>query len=359
MLCQALVDRGAEVTVASRLAAPSTPLLINAKSIPIRFVSTPFAANQHWFRISTLWASMFWSQLLKPSSFDLLYTSDISRFTRFLMRFLSPQGKFFLMRAGDLMTDSDKIGAKLPLPDALIVESDVQADAVRAVCGAAFPVVALPMLGYYERQPRRRERDAGAPLRICFLGRFHKDKGIFRLLDVWPELHIEEGQLFFYGYGPARDRLQAEIVNRGLSNKVTVEAGWQSREELADVFASSDLLLLPSETEGLPTLLLEAMAHGVPFVATDVGAVHTLAIANPDVMIVPNNNDAFSKAVTEMVAKIRSNEIDGARLQAYHQQHYCFTALTQRWVDLSLNEQFRPATATQESEVAAKAAGVN
>ncbi len=341
-LCEALVDRGAEVTVACRVAARTTPLLDRAASIPVRVVSTPFAANPRWLRLSTIWALLIWSFRLRSASFDLFYTFEHSGFTRFMMRFIDPRGKIVLVRAGDLMTPADKIDKQLLLPDLFILETEMQADAVRSVCGESFPVLALPMLGHYEQQPPRRMR-ASSALRISFMGRFHEDKGIFRLLDIWPNLHLQNAKLCFYGHGPERDRLQKEIGSRSLTGRVLIKGGWQSREELAAIFENTDLLLLPSASEGLPTVLLEAMAHGVPFVATDVGAVRVLAQAKPDVMVVPNSNDAFLNGVQEMVARIQLGKVDGIRLQRFCERNYCFAELTHRWLDVLLNDEFPPA----------------
>ena len=114
---------------------------------------------------------------------------------------------------------------------------------------------------------------------------------------------------------------------------MTVNDGWETPEQLALIMERDDLLVLPSEEEGLPVVLLEAMAYGVPFVATDVGAVRTYGEDNPDVRIVPLNNDKIASGIGEMVNAIRAGEIDGQRLQRYYQVHYAYEKLSSAWLD--------------------------
>src|SRR5688572_22378392 len=103
-LCRSLVCAGAEITVVARITDPATPFINETASIPVNFISTPFATNQRWLRLSTLWATLFWPLTLRKQTFDVLYTFDISQFTCFLMRFLAPGGRLILNRAGDLIT---------------------------------------------------------------------------------------------------------------------------------------------------------------------------------------------------------------------------------------------------------------
>src|SRR6476660_5473152 len=90
-LCSALIKQGAEVTLVSRYADPSTPLLQAGSEIPIRFITSPFGRRRRLYRLSTVWALVFWPLLLRRE-FDVLYTWELSPFTRFLSRFVSDEG---------------------------------------------------------------------------------------------------------------------------------------------------------------------------------------------------------------------------------------------------------------------------
>jgi len=74
------------------------------------------------------------------------------------------------------------------------------------------------------------------------------------------------------------------------------------------------------------------MAFGVPFVASDVGAIRSLAEDNPDVRVVPLANRAIASAIQEMAIGIRSGNIRGDRLQEYHRIRYGYEKLARQWM---------------------------
>jgi glycosyltransferase involved in cell wall biosynthesis len=218
----------------------------------------------------------------------------------------------------------------------MLVESEMQAEAARSAFNSKLPVAAIPLLGHVLNPPPREAKPVQL-LRVAFLGRYHRQKGVYRLLDLWPDLDIQPARLGFYGHGDERGGLENEIQRRGLSSQVRVNGPWSKPEELSAILADADLVVLPSETEGLPVVLLETMAHGVPFVASDVGAVRTLAQDNPDVRVVAQENGALKAAIQELARDIRTGCIRGDRLQRYHRAHYGYEALSERWVNALLH----------------------
>jgi glycosyltransferase involved in cell wall biosynthesis len=216
-----------------------------------------------------------------------------------------------------------------------IVESDLQARAVRREHPNSFPLAVVPHIGHVSDPPRRRVCKSDI-FRVAFLGRYARAKGVYRLLEIWPELP-ECTHLEFFGHGPERAALEREICTRGLAGRMRVNGGWTDADELHRTMANIDLVVLPSETEGLPMMLLEAMAHGVPFVATDVGAVRTLAEQNPDVRVVPLNNAALKEAIVGMESDIRSGKVVGERLQQYHRARFSYERLSRLWTQALLH----------------------
>jgi hypothetical protein len=75
----------------------------------------------------------------------------------------------------------------------------------------------------------------------------------------------------------------------------------------------------------------------VPFVATDVGAIRTLAQDNPDVSVVPLSDVALKLGIERMAYAIRSGQIDGRRLQQYHRQRYGYDLVASRWLQALLH----------------------
>lgn len=332
-LCRLLVAHGAEVTLVSRCVNPETPLVRLRREIPIRFISTPFAQDLRLFRLSTAWALAFWPLLLRRN-FDVLLTMEASPFTKFLVKFLRPNGKVLLNRVGALARSSDILNSHArSVLSGVLVESSIQAEAARRAFGLTMPVAGLPHLSHSDGVPQRdRKLCAGDDLHVAFLGRFDPAKGIYRLLDLWPTLKLGPARLDFYGHGAERDRLVKTIRERGLTSSVAVHGGWADAVELTAIMNRTDMIVLPSETEGLPLVLLEAMAYGVPFVATDVGAVRTLAEDNPDVEIVSGDDESLQAGIERLVRGLRDGQVKGERLQAYHQARYGYESLSRLWI---------------------------
>ncbi|MGO9209646.1 MAG: glycosyltransferase family 4 protein [Terriglobales bacterium] len=339
-LCRLLVERGAEVTVAARIANPETPLIRQRREIPIRLLATPFARDLRRFRFSTAWAAAVWPLQMRAGSFDLLYTVELSRFARFLRRFVRRDGYMIGNRIGEPLGDSQRLDPSCaPVLDGFIVESEMQAAPVRRSANG-LRVAAIPLMAFVHDAPPRQPRAIDC-FRVAFLGRYFRTKGVYRLLDIWSGFAGQRVRLDFYGHGVEREGLEQEIRRRGLDASVRVNGGWSSSEELAAIMAATDLVVLPSETEGLPLVLLEAMAYGVPFVAGNVGAISSLAENNPDVRVVGLDNAAFAQAVREMECEIRAGKIVGRRLQDYHRARYGHERLAGLWSQALLEpEQF-------------------
>jgi glycosyltransferase involved in cell wall biosynthesis len=336
-LSELLVKAGCQVTIVSRYASPTAPLVAERHERGIRFVTTPFARNLRWFKLSTMWAVSVWPMILRGRSFDVLYTLEDSKLTVFLRRFVRDNGRVIYNRAGEPLSESEGVRENLrKVVDGVIVESEVQAEAWRENSGTNVPVIIAPFLGH-EPESVSHTRNNQDTVRVAYLGRYERGKGVYRLLEIWDACRDKLLRLDFFGHGSERAALVAEIERRGLSHLVEVHDGWNTAREMDAILAGCDLVVLPSESEGLPGILVESMARGVPFVATDVGAVRTLAEGNPDVRVVPLDTDAVKAAVLEMASAIRSGAIQRERLRQYHTAHFGRKVLADKWLTALLD----------------------
>jgi glycosyltransferase involved in cell wall biosynthesis len=122
-----------------------------------------------------------------------------------------------------------------------------------------------------DKARKRRELDIGADAPLIGLGvRFTEQKGITYLLKAIAEVaaKIPAVKLVIAGEGPLETRLKQEAADLGLNGNVAFIGPRRDIPELLQIF---DLYVLPSLWEGLPMVLLEAMAAGCPIIATDVG----------------------------------------------------------------------------------------
>lgn len=107
---------------------------------------------------------------------------------------------------------------------------------------------------------------------ILFVHRLSKRKGAHYIPEIVEKLKNESVVLLIVGDGPERDSLKLKIENWKLADK-TRFLGWIPQNEVIKYYSISDIFIMPSEEEGFPHVLLEAMAAEVPFVAFRVGGV--------------------------------------------------------------------------------------
>ncbi|WP_052425205.1 glycosyltransferase family 4 protein [Streptomyces fulvoviolaceus] len=111
------------------------------------------------------------------------------------------------------------------------------------------------------------------PMNLLYVGRLGAQKNVARLLDA---LHLtrQDVRLRIVGDGELRGRLEEQAARLGLRN---VEfSGGLLGEDLVKAYADADAFVLPSDKEGMPLVVLEAMAAGLPVVATDVPGTREL-----------------------------------------------------------------------------------
>jgi glycosyltransferase involved in cell wall biosynthesis len=112
------------------------------------------------------------------------------------------------------------------------------------------------------------------------------------------------------------------ISERGLDNSAEV-LGWVSGRQKLDLIHSSYALVLPSYTEGLPNVILEAMAGRLPIITTPVGGIPSvLEDEKTAVFIEPGNVDSIAEAIVSLLTNERkSTEISNSAFQHVCRQY--------------------------------------
>jgi glycosyltransferase involved in cell wall biosynthesis len=138
-----------------------------------------------------------------------------------------------------------------------------------------------------------REREPRASPVVLLVGWLIPAKGVFDLIDAARILHLE-GLAFSvqllgpeHGYGP---QLQQRLHETGLTGVVQLRPEVWSRQELLQAYHDADIFALPSWAEGLPNALMEAMASGLPAVATEVGGIPDVVQNGVSGQLVPARN---------------------------------------------------------------------
>ncbi len=132
-------------------------------------------------------------------------------------------------------------------------------------------------------------------------GLFTVLKALPKVVETWPEL-----KYVLCGSGPDEQRFRDEVKKAGLEDNVEIR-GWVSQEELKEEFAKAHFFLHPSELtetedqEGVPNAMLEAMAAGLPVVATQHGGIPEAVTNGKDGLLVEEKDfEALSGAILKL-----------------------------------------------------------
>lgn len=189
------------------------------------------------------------------------------------------------------------------------------------------------------RRFRPRPREAGPVLRLLAVGRLVEKKGIQVLVDAVASL-ATPFRLRIVGEGPARGRIERAVADAGLRDRVEL-VGATTHAELPDEIASADVVVVPSVTDaggdrdGLPNVVLEAMACGRPVVASDVGAI-SAAIRDGEtgLLVPPGDARALARALERLWAhpglRARLGEAARAGVEREYDLHRCTERLLRR-----------------------------
>jgi glycosyltransferase involved in cell wall biosynthesis len=163
-------------------------------------------------------------------------------------------------------------------------------------------------------QPRTRARDD--EVRVLFVGYLTKAKGAFDLLQVIPQItasvpnvkfqlmgervNIERNITYIHNPGSNEAILQQLLARPHVLEHVEL-LGVQSGQAKISTFVNADLLVLPSYSEAFPTVVLEAMAAGLPVVATPVGALPEAFDERSIRFVEPGNAQQLAEAIAQMI----------------------------------------------------------
>lgn len=155
-------------------------------------------------------------------------------------------------------------------------------------------------------------RGPGAAREIVCVGRLSAEKGHAGLLDALAALMPAHPglRLTLVGDGPEDAALRARAAALGLEDRVTFTGRLDEAATLARI-AGADMLVLPSFMEGLPIVLMEAMALGVPVIASRVAGIPELVIEGETGLLF---DPANWRALGEAIARLADDAALGARL---------------------------------------------
>ena len=154
-------------------------------------------------------------------------------------------------------------------------------------------------------KPKKKANDQ---LVILFVGNIIKAKGIFDLLNAIVIIRkLNQNmykRIFWVIVGQGDDMVEFKKCSRdfNIDNAIKI-IGQVPHKKISEYMKNADFIILPSWTEGLPTVLVEAMACGLPVIASKVGGIPEIINKDIGVLVEPKNPEELAKGVINAISK--------------------------------------------------------
>ncbi|WP_318731208.1 MULTISPECIES: glycosyltransferase family 4 protein [unclassified Roseofilum] len=173
---------------------------------------------------------------------------------------------------------------------------------------------------------------------LLFVGRLDERKGVTYLLQALPLiLRDRRVQLHIVGQGILESELKEECKALGLEAQVKF-LGVLSKEALAQEYATCDIFVLPAivdrkgDTEGLGIVMIEALAHGKPVVASDVGGIKDVIIDGVTGRLVPEKDPhQLAEVITDLLNCPEERQRLGCQGLKHIQTQFNWSRITHQW----------------------------
>jgi len=208
----------------------------------------------------------------------------------------------YSFHGSDYHEASAALRARLPgwleSADGITSVSRPLADNVRRLAGRA-PITLIEngVDSDFWGRPAEITREPGL---VVAAGRLLPVKGFDVLIQALTFPETDEVRLIIAGEGPEERNLKRQVVDLKLQDRADF-AGRLDREALRTLFGRAALFVLPSRREGMPLIVLEAMAAGVPIIATNVGGVPDALGTKTGNIVRAEDPEALAKAIGERI----------------------------------------------------------
>ncbi len=184
--------------------------------------------------------------------------------------------------------------------------------------------------------PSKRDYALNGNVTAMFVGRLHSNKGLDVLLTAFQQVirrRPDQGwRLWLVGDGPLRSQLEAQAADLGLAERMKF---WGWVENVSSLLAQADVFVLPSRTEGISNALLEAMAVGLPCVATSIGGnVDLLQTHQAGLLVPPDDVNALAEALLSLGGTEALRAQLGRRARQMVEAHFSIDSVAQQYLEL-------------------------
>ena len=174
------------------------------------------------------------------------------------------------------------------------------------------------------------DRDWTFP-RLLSAGRIVHQKGLDLAMRALGGLKDLNWEWQIAGDGPQMHELQSLAKQLGIGDRILF-LGWQSREQLMKCYQQANVFLFPSRHEGMPNALLEAMASGLPVIASCIAGNEELVVDGETGYLVPSEDiESLQAALKQLLSDPASREQMGRASRQYVEANYSWESTAQQY----------------------------
>jgi len=172
-------------------------------------------------------------------------------------------------------------------------------------------IIQIKNLSFFEIESRIQKEVSEGSFKILTVGRFSKQKDVATLIQAFHLIKKTVSfpiELWLVGDGPEKKNLESLVSHLGLNQDV-IFFGWLNPQQIKRVYRQAHLFVLSSLCEGMPNVLLEAMASGLPVIASRVtGNTDLIEDKVNGYLFTPENPEELAQVIFSMMNNEKTRE---------------------------------------------------
>ena len=184
---------------------------------------------------------------------------------------------------------------------------------------------------FFQTSKKKRE-DKTFRFIACGAFRENRNKGFDILVDAFAKGRFPKTvSLDIVGDGPDRTSIENRIVQNNLSDQIHL-LGLKTPEEVSDLLCNSDCFVLSSRLETFSIVVIEAMAKGLPVVATRCGGPETFLLPEHGILVEKDNTEELADAMNYMLCHF--SEYDSQKIRKYCYDHFSQDVIAEKIIEV-------------------------
>ncbi|MBU0607719.1 MAG: glycosyltransferase family 4 protein, partial [Armatimonadetes bacterium] len=166
-----------------------------------------------------------------------------------------------------------------------------------------------------------------------FVGRLAPEKGVDLVLQAWPAVQerLPEARLVIVGDGDERQALEDSAEHLGITETVTFR-GWVSSRDIRSIMQTARVLIMPSRTEGLGLVGVEAAAAARPLIASRVGGLtEVVEDGRTGLLVQPGNVEELQRAVIDLLGDLERARTMGREAWTLANERFSWTGCVEAY----------------------------